>query len=97
MSPFYKLSIAATLALPIDRTGGYYYIQNMTTSATLMRVIETMPEEAAIEVLDFAIFLKSKHTSTQPHNRVAIKDAYGIFRELKGMDTIIERDEEDRI
>jgi len=69
----------------------------MTTSATLMRVIETMPEEAAVEVLDFAIFLKGKHTSTRLHNKVAIKDAYGIFRELKGMDTAIERDEEDRI
>jgi predicted nucleic-acid-binding protein len=27
----------------------------------------------------------------------SIKDAYGIFKDLKGMDTTIERDEEDRI
>jgi hypothetical protein len=26
-----------------------------------------------------------------------IKDAYGIFKDLKGMDTAIERDEEDKI
>ena len=68
----------------------------MTTSVTLMKVIETMPEEAAVEVLDFAIFLRNKHASVQLQNKIAIKDAYGIFRELKGMDTAIERDE-DRI
>ena len=56
-----------------------------------------MPEEAAVEVLDFAIFLKSKHTLVKPDHRIAIKDAYGIFKDLKGMDTTIERDEEDRI
>ena len=69
----------------------------MTTSAILMREIETMPEIAAVEVLNFAMFLKGKQAfSKQPH-RVAIKDAYGIFKNLKGMDTTIERDEEDRI
>ena len=52
-----------------------------------------MPEAAAAEVLDFAMFIKSKHTPVQPHNGIAIKDAYGIFKELKGMDTTIERDE----
>ena len=65
--------------------------------AILMKEIETMPEEAAVEVLDFAMFLKSKHASVQPNNRIATKDAYGIFKELKGMDTTIERDEEDRV
>jgi len=69
----------------------------MTTSAILMREIETMPEVSAVEVLNFAMFLKGKQTlSKQPH-RIAIKDAYGIFKDLKGMDTTIERDEEDRI
>ena len=55
-----------------------------------------MPEEAA-RVLDFAMFIKSKHPSAQSYNGIAIKDAYGIFKDLKGMDTTIERDEEDRI
>ena len=62
-----------------------------------MRELETMPEGAAIEVLDFALFLKRKHTLAQPNHRISIKDAYGIFKDLKGMDTTIERDEEDRI
>jgi hypothetical protein len=74
----------------------------MTTAALLLREIETMPEEAAAQVLDFAMFIKSKHTKTQPTGAVklnvpSIKDAYGIFKDLKGMDTTIERDEEDRV
>jgi hypothetical protein len=74
----------------------------MTATAILKREIETMPEEAAIEVLDFAMFIKGRHTLAQPTGTVnlnvpMIKDAYGIFKELKGMDTTIERDEEDRI
>jgi hypothetical protein len=56
-----------------------------------------MPEEAAAEVLDFAMFIKGKRVPARPYNRIAIKDAYGIFRDIKGMDTAIERDEEDRI
>ena len=63
----------------------------MTTAALLLREIETMPEAAAAEVLDFAMFIKSKHTQAQPVGRIATKDAYGIFKELKGMDTTIER------
>ena len=66
----------------------------MTTNALLLKEIETMPEETAVEVLDFAIYLKSKHTSSQPNNRIAIKDAYGIF---KGINTSFERDECDRV
>jgi hypothetical protein len=74
----------------------------MTTTAQLLREIETMPEEIAVQVLDFAMFIKSRHTPAQPVGTVnltvpMIKDAYGIFKELKGMDTTIERDEEDRI
>ena len=74
----------------------------MTTAALLLREIETMPEETAVQVLDFAKFLKSKHTSAQLVRTAnltvpSIKDAYGIFKNLKGMDTTIERDEEDRI
>jgi hypothetical protein len=42
------------------------------------------------------------HTQAQPVRTAnptvpLIKDAYGIFKELKGMDTTIERDEEDRV
>jgi hypothetical protein len=70
----------------------------MTTSAILLREIETMPKEAAAEVLDFAMFIKGKHIPAQSYNNsIAIQDAYGIFKELKGMDTTIERDEEDRV
>jgi len=61
-----------------------------------------MPEEAAAEVLDFAMFIKGRYTPAQlmgtPNLTVpTIKDAYGIFKDLKGMDTTIERDEEDRV
>ncbi|GBU27378.1 hypothetical protein R84B8_00908 [Treponema sp. R8-4-B8] len=65
----------------------------MTTAAILMREIETMPESVAAEVLDFTMFIKGKHPSAQPRNGIAIKDAYGIFKELKGIDTTIERDD----
>ena len=86
----------------LDKNGGHYYIQSMTTTAILLREIETMPEEAAAQVLDFAMFLKSKNNSAQPAVTAEltvpmIKDAYGIFKDLKGMDTTIERDEADRI
>ena len=61
-----------------------------------MKEIETMPEEIAVEVLDFAKFIKGRHTPARPYNGIAIKDAYGIFKDLKGMDTHFERDEDDR-
>ena len=58
-----------------------------------------MPEETAVQVLDFAKFLRSKHTPAQPVRTAnmtvpSIKDAYGIF---KGIDTHFERDEDDRV
>ena len=66
----------------------------MTTTALLLREIENMPEETAVELLDFAMFLKEKkQLSKQPH-RIATKDAYGIFR---GINTHFERDEDDRV
>jgi hypothetical protein len=66
-----------------------------------LREIETVPEAAA-EALDFTIFIKGKHTSARSVGTVKLtapmtKDAYGIFKNLKGMDTTIERDEEDRL
>jgi len=81
--------------LKLDKSDEHYYIQSMTTADILLREIETMPEEAAAQVLDFAMFIKNKHNPVRS-KRIAIKDAYGIFKELKGMDTNIERDE-DRI
>jgi len=71
----------------------------MTTAALLLREIETMPEETAVQVLDFAKFLKSRHSPMQPVGTAnltvpSIKDAYGIF---KGIDTHFERDEDDRV
>jgi hypothetical protein len=67
-----------------------------------MREIETMPEETAAQVLDFAMFIKNRHTQAKltgidKSNVPDIKDAYGIFKDLKGMDTTIERDEDDRV
>lgn len=74
----------------------------MTTAAQLLREVENMPESAAVEVLNFAMFIKTRHSSAQPiravnHTVPMIKDAHGIFRDLKGIDATIERDEEDRI
>jgi len=68
----------------------------MNTTAILMKEIETMPEEAAVQVLDFVMFLKNRHSLTQSPNSISIKDAFGIFKDLKGKDTVIERDD-DRI
>ena len=98
------MSTSLTCYFPaeLDKNGGHYYIQNMTTTAQLLREIETMPEEAAAQVLDFAMFIKGRYTPAQAKGTVnmnvpSIKDAHGIFKDLKGMDTAIERDEEDRI
>jgi hypothetical protein len=71
----------------------------MSTAALLLKELETMPEETAVQVLDFAKFLKSKHAPAKPVRTVnpivpSIKDAYGIF---KGIDTHFERDEDDRV
>ena len=66
----------------------------MTTTALLLREVEALPDESAVEVLDFARFLRNKQTQSQPHKAISIKDAYGIFR---GIDTHFERDEDDRV
>jgi len=68
----------------------------MNTTAILIKEIETMPEEAAVQVLDFVMFLKNRHSLPQSPNSISIKDAFGIFKDLKGKDTVIERDD-DRI
>ena len=48
------------------------------------------------------MFIKGKYASarlaeTAKPTVPSIKDAYGIFKDLKGMDTTIERDEDDRV
>ena len=70
------------------------YVYNMTNTAILIREIETMPEETVVEVLDFAMFLKERHTHKKEPQRKSLKDAYGIF---KGIDTHFDRDEDDRV
>jgi len=77
----------------------YFYFTKkeakMTTSAMLMQEIETLPEEAATEVLDFVVFLKKRRkTAKTTANGISLENAYGIF---KGIDTHFNRDEEDRI
>jgi len=70
-------------------------LSRMTTSAMLMQEIETLPEEAATEVLDFVVFLKKRRKMAKTAaNGISIENAYGIF---KGIDTHFERDEEDRV
>jgi hypothetical protein len=60
--------------------------------ALLMKEIETMPEETAGELLDFAIFLRTKK-SNNTHPKVKIKSMFGAF---PGVHTDVER-EEDRL
>jgi hypothetical protein len=68
----------------------------MDATAALIKEIETMPQEFALEVLHFIMFIKNQRDFTKQPQRMATKDAYGIFRDLKGMDTSIDR-EEDRL
>jgi hypothetical protein len=69
----------------------------MTVATTLIKEIETLPEESMAEALDFIVFLKNRAFEVPKPKRISIEDAYGIFKDLKGMDTTIERDEEDRV
>ena len=62
----------------------------------LMKEIETLPEEFMAEALDFIVFLKKRRGITQT-KKISIEDAYGIFKDLKGMDTTIEREDADRV
>jgi hypothetical protein len=64
----------------------------MTTTALLMKEIETMPEEIAGELLDFAMFLRTKKSNNTPP-KVQIKSMFGAF---PGIQTDVER-EEDRL
>ncbi|MDR0330153.1 MAG: DUF2281 domain-containing protein [Chitinispirillales bacterium] len=66
-------------------------------STALIREIESLPEESVAEVLDFVVFLKERKKASKPSSKISIEEAHGIFRDLKGMDTTIERDEGERI
>jgi hypothetical protein len=66
----------------------------MTVATTLIKEIETLPEESMAEALDFIASLKKRSGVKQTRKISSIEDAYGIF---KGIDTHFERDEEDRI
>ena len=68
----------------------------MVATATLIKEIETLPEESVAEALNFIVFLKNKPFEIPTRKRIAIEDAHGIFKDLKGMDATIER-EEDRL
>jgi len=65
----------------------------MTTTAMLMKEIESLPQECIEELLDFTIFLK-KRKNIEQTKKISIEDAYGIFH---GINTHFEREEEDRI
>jgi len=55
----------------------------MTAATMLVKEIETLPEESVAEALEVS----------KPR-RIPIEEAYGIFKDLKGMDTTIEREED---
>jgi len=63
------------------------------TAATPMKEIETLPDESVAAAFDFVVFLKSRTAKIPASRRISIKDARGIFRDLQGMDTSIEREE----
>ena len=69
----------------------------------LAREILSMDDEVVLH--DMWLFLQRQRISAKRQADVAkpkkgsvsIEDAYGIFKDLQGMDTTIERDEEDRV
>jgi len=64
----------------------------MATTAILMKEIETLPEEFAVEVLDFVLFLRTRKPATE-FKKPQSKSMFGSF---PGISTDIEREEEDR-
>jgi hypothetical protein len=71
----------------------------MTVTAQLLSEIELLPKEYEQEVFDFVSFLRNKSSlaSSVPNKRgISIESAYGILRGT-GIDSNIERDEEDRV
>jgi hypothetical protein len=80
----------------IDKNFLRFYSEIMNATVALIKEIETMPQEFALEVLHFIMFIKNQRAFSKQPQKIATKDAYGIFRDLKGIDTTIER-EEDRL
>jgi peroxiredoxin len=64
----------------------------MTAAAMLMKEIETLPEESVTELLDFALFLRTKKTINMP----AMPKRKSMFGAFPSINTTIER-EEDRL
>jgi hypothetical protein len=64
----------------------------MTAAAMLMREIETLPEEAVAETLDFVLFLRARK-SANTFSKPKMKSMFGAF---PGINTNVER-EEDRV
>jgi hypothetical protein len=65
----------------------------MTTATMLMKEIETLPEEYVAEALDFVLFLRTKKVNSTPE-KTNVKSMFGAF---PGINTNVERDEEDRV
>jgi hypothetical protein len=62
----------------------------MTTVDMLINEIKTMPEEFTGELLDFALFLKTKNNINVPR-KINIKSMFGAF---PGIHTNVEREED---
>jgi len=65
----------------------------MTTATMLMKEIEALPEECVAEALDFVLFLRTKKANSMPE-RTKVKSMFGAF---PGINTNVEREEEDRV
>ena len=65
----------------------------MVTAATLMKEIETLPEESVAEVLHFAMFLRTQKPIAELV-KPKVKSLYGTLPDLASG---IEREEEDRV
>ena len=65
----------------------------MTAATMLMKEIESLPEEDVAGALDFVLFLRTKRANNMP-KKPKVKSMFGAF---PGINTNIERDEEDRV
>ena len=65
----------------------------MATTAILMKEIETLPEEFAIQVLDFVLFLRTRKPVVEPKQ----PKTKSMFGAIPGISTDVEREEEDRV
>jgi len=65
----------------------------MTATAMLMKEIEALPEECVAEALDFVLFLRTRKANNIP-KKMKVKSMFGAF---PGINTYVERDEEDRV